>query len=54
MPPTRGRERRHTRVLAVMTPEVDELISAPHGETGTPVGVIWARYNASVMPAPTA
>jgi quercetin dioxygenase-like cupin family protein len=43
-----------TRILAVMTPEIDELITALHSETGTPAGAIWARYNALVVPAPTA
>ena len=44
----------HTRILVVMTPEIDELIRALHSEPGTPADVIWARYNASVAPSPTA
>jgi len=40
-----------TRVLAVMTPEIDELITALHSQTGIPANEIWARYNASVVPA---
>lgn len=38
-----------TRVLAVMTPEIDELIAALHSESGTSADEIWARYNASVV-----
>ncbi len=41
-----------TRVLAVMTPEIAELITALHSEPGTSPDEIWARYNASVVPAP--
>ncbi len=41
-----------TRNLAVMTPELDELITALHSEPGASPDEIWARYNASVVPAP--
>ncbi len=40
-----------TRILVVMTPEIAELITALHSETGTSPDAIWARYNASVVPA---
>jgi uncharacterized cupin superfamily protein len=36
-----------TRILVVMTPEIDALISALHG--GNADAAIWARYNASVV-----
>jgi quercetin dioxygenase-like cupin family protein len=42
----------HARILVVMTPEIAGLIAALHSETGTPADAIWARYNASVVPAP--
>ena len=42
-----------TRILVVMTPEIDALITALHrGQTGPAAEAIWARYNASVVPAP--
>jgi quercetin dioxygenase-like cupin family protein len=38
------------RILVVMTPEIDALITALHsGEPGS-AEEIWARYNASVVP----
>ena len=38
-----------TRVIAVMTPEIDELIQALHqGARGESTAGIWARYNASL------
>jgi quercetin dioxygenase-like cupin family protein len=38
-----------SRVIAVMTPEIDELIQALHrGGEGEPAAAIWARYNASL------
>ena len=37
-----------TRVVAVMTPEIDELIQALHSGSDEPMTAIWARYNASV------
>lgn len=40
----------HTRILVVMTPEIAELITALHSEPGISPDVIWARYNASVVP----
>lgn len=41
-----------TRILAVMTPEIDALITALHSEeAATAADAIWARYNASVVPA---
>ena len=39
-----------TRVIAVMTPEIDELIQALHSGSDEPMAAIWARYNASVAP----
>jgi uncharacterized cupin superfamily protein len=36
-----------TRILVVMTPEIDALISALHG--GDADAAVWARYNASVV-----
>jgi hypothetical protein len=33
-----------------MTPEIAELINALHGEPATSPDLIWARYNASVVP----
>jgi len=39
-----------TRILVVMTPEIDALITALHGGEGGPAEAIWARYNASVVP----
>jgi quercetin dioxygenase-like cupin family protein len=39
-----------TRVLAVMTPEIAELIDALHSESGVSPDEIWARHNASVVP----
>lgn len=41
-----------TRILVVMTQEIAELITALHSEPGTSPDVIWARYNASVVPSP--
>ena len=39
-----------TRILVVMTPEIDALISALHsGETDRDGDAVWARYNASVV-----
>jgi quercetin dioxygenase-like cupin family protein len=39
-----------SRILCVMTPEIDALIAALHsGEGGD---AVWARYNASVAEAP--
>ena len=39
-----------TRLLVVMTPEIDALITALHrGETGRDEEAVWARYNASVV-----
>jgi quercetin dioxygenase-like cupin family protein len=35
------------RILVVMTPEIDALISALHA--GDPGAAVWARYNASVV-----
>ena len=37
-----------SRVIAVMTPEIDELIQALHSGSGEPMAAIWARYNASL------
>lgn len=37
-----------TLVIAVMTPEIDELIQALHGASDEPTAAIWARYNASL------
>ena len=37
-----------TRVLVVMTPEIEALITALH-DPGTDASAIWARYNASVI-----
>lgn len=37
-----------SRVIAVMTPEIDELIQALHSGSDEPMAAIWARYNASV------
>jgi quercetin dioxygenase-like cupin family protein len=42
----------HARILVVMTPEIADLIAALHSEPGTSADVIWARYNASVVPSP--
>ena len=39
------------RVIAVMTPEIDELIQALHSGSDEPAAAIWARYNASVAKA---
>jgi uncharacterized cupin superfamily protein len=36
------------RILVVMTPEIDELITALHSEGSDPAA-IWTRYNASVV-----
>ncbi len=36
------------RILVVMTPEIDALITALHGEGADPAA-IWARYNATVV-----
>jgi uncharacterized cupin superfamily protein len=36
-----------TRILVVMTPEIDALISALH--SGKDDDAVWARYNASVV-----
>ena len=39
-----------TRVLAVMTPEIDALISTLHSGEGDATGEsVWARYNSSVV-----
>jgi uncharacterized cupin superfamily protein len=39
-----------TRVLAVMTPEIDALISALHsGERDGSGETVWTRYNSSVV-----
>lgn len=39
-----------TRILVVMTPEIDALISALHtGAAGSADEAVWARYNASVI-----
>ena len=41
-----------TRILVVMTPEIDALITALHsGDPDTSPEAIWATYNASVVPA---
>jgi quercetin dioxygenase-like cupin family protein len=41
-----------TRILVVMTPEIDALISALHsGGTGSADDAVWARYNASIVAA---
>jgi quercetin dioxygenase-like cupin family protein len=37
-----------SRVIAVMTPEIDELIQALHSGSGEPMAAIWSRYNASL------
>lgn len=37
-----------SRVIAVMTPEIDELIQALHSGSDEPGDDIWARYHASV------
>lgn len=38
-----------SRIIAVMTPEIDELIAALHDVSpGTSPETIWARYNASL------
>jgi quercetin dioxygenase-like cupin family protein len=40
------------RVLVIMTPEVDELISALHGrgdDQADDPSAVWARYNSSVV-----
>jgi quercetin dioxygenase-like cupin family protein len=40
------------RILVVMTPEIDALISALHaGGTGSADDAVWARYNASIVAA---
>ena len=39
-----------SRILVVMTPENDALITALH--SGHADGAVWARYNASVVPTP--
>jgi mannose-6-phosphate isomerase-like protein (cupin superfamily) len=37
------------RIIAVMTPEIDELIAALHDASpGAETDAVWARYNASV------
>lgn len=36
------------RILVVMTPEIDALITALHAEGADPAA-IWARYNATVV-----
>lgn len=42
-----------TRILIVMTEEIDALISALHSvPPGSNKDAVWARYNASVVPAP--
>ena len=40
------------RVLVVMTPEIDALIQALHCGGHEDQAAIWARHNASVVPAP--
>lgn len=41
-----------TRILVVMTPEIDALITALHsGAPGMTPDAVWAKYNASVGPA---
>lgn len=41
-----------TRVLVVMTPEIDALITALHSdEAGAAADAVWARYNSSVVSA---
>jgi quercetin dioxygenase-like cupin family protein len=39
------------RILVIMTPEVDELISALHLHSDPPADMdaVWARYNSSVV-----
>lgn len=37
-----------SRVIAVMTPEIDELIQALHSGSDEPRADIWARYHACV------
>jgi quercetin dioxygenase-like cupin family protein len=42
------------RILVVMTPEIDELITALHlhsPDSGEDSGAVWARYNSSVTAA---
>jgi len=40
------------RILVVMTPEIDALISALHsGQAGETIDAVWARYNSSVVSA---
>jgi uncharacterized cupin superfamily protein len=36
-----------TRILVVMTPEIDDLVSALH--SGDADAAVWARYNSSVV-----
>lgn len=41
-----------TRVLAIMTPEIDALISALHSAgPGAAQDAVWAAHNASAVPA---
>jgi quercetin dioxygenase-like cupin family protein len=47
---SRGPE--HARILVVMTPEIDALISALHSAAPGAQAGVWARYNSSVIPAP--
>jgi uncharacterized cupin superfamily protein len=39
----------HTRILVVMTEEIDALITALHSNEEGLAEAIWARYNASVV-----
>jgi len=42
------------RVLVIMTPEVDELITALHrADTAQARDAIWARYNSAVVELPS-
>jgi quercetin dioxygenase-like cupin family protein len=42
-----------TRILVVMTPEIEALITALHsGAADKTPEAVWAKYNASVVPAP--
>jgi mannose-6-phosphate isomerase-like protein (cupin superfamily) len=41
-----------SRIIAVLTPEIDELIRALHDDAGGDSQAIWARYNASVAEPP--
>lgn len=39
-----------TKILVVMTEEIDALITALHSGEEGPAEAVWARYNASVVP----